>query len=218
MPFPPTKGAGIRDSFFPFLYNTNKTHLRLRLFNQPLLPLNIFYKGLPSPRALSFVALFSATVCLSQSDNHLPPYFVFNTGPAACQRKRDPLLFSGPFSSSPTVSLSLSSCVLEPTPQTTIPFTQLENQGDPFHFENPQQLNYWECVYFLMVTMSTVGYGDIYCKTAMGRGFQVLFLLVGLVSCHPRTQMLQVIERMLKDGDELRGKANVERKKRILLP
>jgi hypothetical protein len=34
------------------------------------------------------------------------------------------------------------------------------------------------------VTMSTVGYGDIACVTGMGRGFQVLFLLVGLVS-HP---------------------------------
>ena len=33
-----------------------------------------------------------------------------------------------------------------------------------------------------MVTMSTVGYGDIACVTALGRGFQVLFLLVGLVS------------------------------------
>ena len=45
-------------------------------------------------------------------------------------------------------------------------------------------LSYWNCVYFLMVTMSTVGYGDIACVTALGRGFQVLFLLVGLVSHH----------------------------------
>lgn len=30
--------------------------------------------------------------------------------------------------------------------------------------------------------MSTVGYGDVYCHTACGRGFLVLFLLVGLVS------------------------------------
>ena len=59
---------------------------------------------------------------------------------------------------------------------------QLENSGDPPNFDNGQNLSYWDCVYFLMVTMSTVGYGDIYCITSIGRGFQVLFLLVGLVS------------------------------------
>ena len=57
----------------------------------------------------------------------------------------------------------------------------MENSGDPPDFTNGQALSYWDCVYFLMVTMSTVGYGDIYCQTAIGRGFQVLFLLVGLV-------------------------------------
>jgi len=64
----------------------------------------------------------------------------------------------------------------------------LENSGDPPDFDNGQKLSYWDCVYFLMVTMSTVGYGDIYCVTAIGRGFQVLFLLVGLAlfaSCIP---------------------------------
>lgn len=30
--------------------------------------------------------------------------------------------------------------------------------------------------------MSTVGYGDIYCTTALGRAFIVLFILIGLVS------------------------------------
>lgn len=58
-------------------------------------------------------------------------------------------------------------------------------------------MSYWNCVYFLMVTMSTggacgshlivtslldlVGYGDIVCKTKMGRVLQLLSLLVGLV-------------------------------------
>ncbi|XP_038108970.1 calcium-activated potassium channel slowpoke isoform X17 [Culex quinquefasciatus] len=56
----------------------------------------------------------------------------------------------------------------------------LENSGDPLEFNNPQQLSYWTCVYFLIVTMSTVGYGDVYCETVLGRTFLVFFLLVGL--------------------------------------
>lgn len=56
----------------------------------------------------------------------------------------------------------------------------LENSGDPLNFNNANELSYWECVYFLIVTMSTVGYGDIFCKTTVGRAFIVLFILVGL--------------------------------------
>ncbi|CAG7816566.1 unnamed protein product, partial [Allacma fusca] len=56
----------------------------------------------------------------------------------------------------------------------------LENSGDPLTFENPNQMSYWTCVYFLIVTMSTVGYGDVYCRTSLGRTFLVFFLLVGL--------------------------------------
>ncbi|KAL5284917.1 KCNMA1 family protein [Megaselia abdita] len=56
----------------------------------------------------------------------------------------------------------------------------LENSGDPLEFQNPHQLSYWTCVYFLIVTMSTVGYGDVYCETVLGRTFLVFFLLVGL--------------------------------------
>uniref|UniRef100_A0A8C5AYP5 BK channel n=1 Tax=Gadus morhua TaxID=8049 RepID=A0A8C5AYP5_GADMO len=57
----------------------------------------------------------------------------------------------------------------------------VENSGDPWEdFKNSQSLSYWECVYLLMVTMSTVGYGDVYAKTTLGRLFMVFFILGGL--------------------------------------
>ncbi|VBB28759.1 unnamed protein product, partial [Acanthocheilonema viteae] len=57
----------------------------------------------------------------------------------------------------------------------------LENSGDPFkNFANTHRITYWDCVYFLLVTMSTVGYGDIYCTTFLGRLFMVFFILGGL--------------------------------------
>nr|XP_054605206.1 calcium-activated potassium channel subunit alpha-1 isoform X12 [Nothobranchius furzeri] len=57
----------------------------------------------------------------------------------------------------------------------------VENSGDPWEsFKNSQALSYWECVYLLMVTMSTVGYGDVYAKTTLGRLFMVFFILGGL--------------------------------------
>ncbi|XP_028844187.1 calcium-activated potassium channel subunit alpha-1a isoform X6 [Denticeps clupeoides] len=57
----------------------------------------------------------------------------------------------------------------------------VENSGDPWeNFQNSQPLSYWECVYLLMVTMSTVGYGDVYAKTTLGRLFMVFFILGGL--------------------------------------
>merc|ERR550532_2005174 len=60
----------------------------------------------------------------------------------------------------------------------------LENSGDPPDFTNARKgedsLSYWNCVYFLMVTMSTVGYGDIYCKTILGKVSCLLFIIGGL--------------------------------------
>ncbi|XP_054706428.1 calcium-activated potassium channel slowpoke-like [Uloborus diversus] len=81
----------------------------------------------------------------------------------------------------------------------------LENSGDPLDFSNPHELTYWECVYFLIVTMSTVGYGDIYCVTSLGRGFIVLFILVGLAvfaSCIP--EIIDLVGTRPKYGGEFR--------------
>lgn len=57
----------------------------------------------------------------------------------------------------------------------------VENSGDPFTgFKNYHEMTYWECVYFTLVTMSTVGYGDTYCHTTLGRIFMVFFILGAL--------------------------------------
>ncbi|XP_074096411.1 calcium-activated potassium channel slo isoform X9 [Cotesia typhae] len=82
----------------------------------------------------------------------------------------------------------------------------LENSGDPFEFANPQPLSYWTCVYFLIVTMSTVGYGDVYCNTILGRTFLVFFLLVGLAifaSCIP--EIIDLIGTRNKYGGTLKN-------------
>jgi len=57
----------------------------------------------------------------------------------------------------------------------------LENSGNLPDFSDPTPITYWDAVYFLMVTMSTVGYGDITCMTEVGRVFQLMFLAVGLM-------------------------------------
>ena len=55
--------------------------------------------------------------------------------------------------------------------------------GDPWKdFSNSQALTYWDCAYFAVVTMSTVGYGDVLCITTFGRLFIVIFIFGALVS------------------------------------
>ncbi|CAG9823818.1 unnamed protein product [Phaedon cochleariae] len=82
----------------------------------------------------------------------------------------------------------------------------LENSGDPLDFSNPHPLPYWTCVYFLIVTMSTVGYGDVFCHTVLGRTFLVFFLLVGLAifaSCIP--EIIDLIGTRPKYGGTLKN-------------
>ncbi|CAH1794980.1 unnamed protein product [Owenia fusiformis] len=57
----------------------------------------------------------------------------------------------------------------------------VENSGDPWrNFDNPQAITFWDCCYFGLVTMSTVGYGDISTKTVLGKLFMCFFIVGGL--------------------------------------
>ena len=59
---------------------------------------------------------------------------------------------------------------------------QIENTGDPWlNFDNHQLLTYWQCMYYLLITMSTVGYGDVGAKTVLGKLFIVLFTMTSIV-------------------------------------
>jgi voltage-gated potassium channel Kch len=60
---------------------------------------------------------------------------------------------------------------------------QLEVSGDPFFdFENRQNITMSDSLYFTLVTLTTVGYGDFTCKTVLGRLFNAFFLVCGIVS------------------------------------
>ena len=57
----------------------------------------------------------------------------------------------------------------------------LEVSGDPWEgFQNAQDVTFPELIYFVMVTMSTVGYGDYFPETTTGRIFVTFFILGGL--------------------------------------
>ena len=57
----------------------------------------------------------------------------------------------------------------------------LEASGDPWEgFQNAQNVTFPEIIYFVMVTMSTVGYGDYFPETTTGRIFITFFILGGL--------------------------------------
>uniref|UniRef100_A0A8C7F188 BK channel n=1 Tax=Oncorhynchus kisutch TaxID=8019 RepID=A0A8C7F188_ONCKI len=81
-----------------------------------------------------------------------------------------------------TLKLSRLVAILTGTLLTSAGFIHLlENSGDPWlDFSNPQPLHYFECVYFLVVTMSTVGYGDVELRTTLGRLFVIIFIFIGL--------------------------------------
>ncbi|XP_072806379.1 potassium channel subfamily U member 1 isoform X1 [Vicugna pacos] len=58
----------------------------------------------------------------------------------------------------------------------------VENSGDPWlRGRNSQNISYFESIYLVMATMSTVGFGDVVAKTSLGRTFIIFFTLGSLV-------------------------------------
>ncbi len=57
----------------------------------------------------------------------------------------------------------------------------IEVTGDPWNdYDNAQSPSFLEYVYFIMVTMSTVGYGDLFAVSDIGRVFMTFFIIGGL--------------------------------------
>lgn len=48
-------------------------------------------------------------------------------------------------------------------------------------YSNYQAIHYWQCVYWLLVTMSTVGFGDVCPSTILGRALMILFIIGSFV-------------------------------------
>ena len=62
---------------------------------------------------------------------------------------------------------------------------QLETNGDPwknYPDVDPADVNYfWDYFYFVLIMLTTIGFGDIYPNTTLGKLFLVFYVLLCLV-------------------------------------
>ncbi|XP_071828822.1 calcium-activated potassium channel subunit alpha-1-like isoform X41 [Apostichopus japonicus] len=78
----------------------------------------------------------------------------------------------------------------------------VENSGDPWNnFSNANEISYWTCVYLLIVTMSTVGYGDVTAHTVIGKVIMTFFIFGGLAMfANYVPEMFEMVGRRNKYG------------------
>nr|XP_048312407.1 potassium channel subfamily U member 1 isoform X3 [Myodes glareolus] len=87
----------------------------------------------------------------------------------------------------------------------------VENSGDPWlNGRNSQSMSYFEAVYLVTATMSTVGFGDIVAKTTLGRTFIIFFTLGSLIlfaNCIPEmVELFTSRKKYIKPYKAVKGK------------
>ena len=82
-----------------------------------------------------------------------------------------------------------------------VTYVQLETNGDPWQNYpdvDPDNVNYfWDYVYFVIIVLTTIGFGDISPITTLGRLFLVFYILVCLVSSQSSNLLMQYDIRTL---------------------
>ncbi|XP_059100382.1 potassium channel subfamily U member 1 isoform X2 [Peromyscus eremicus] len=114
--------------------------------------------------------------------------------------------------SSNSVKLSKLMSIVLSTWFTAAGFLHLvENSGDPWlNGRNSQSMSYFESIYLVTATMSTVGFGDVVAKTSLGRTFIVFFSLGSLIlfaNCIPEmVELFTNRRKYTKSYEAVKGK------------
>jgi len=69
---------------------------------------------------------------------------------------------------------------------------QVENTGDPWRNytnQNPQNMTFWNSHYLVLIIISTIGFGDFYPQTDIGKIFLAIYVLLCLVRTNTRVEI-----------------------------